>query len=86
MRQSGNGAWFGWLLISAAAGCAVGPNYHPPTPAIPASFDGSKQADVRRWWETFNDSQLNSLIDRATKSNLDVRLAEARVREARAQR
>ncbi|HEX4795105.1 MAG TPA: efflux transporter outer membrane subunit, partial [Humisphaera sp.] len=41
--------------------------------------------DLRRWWETFNDPALNRLIVQATASNLDVRLAAARVREARAQ-
>lgn len=39
----------------------------------------------QRWWSTLNDSVLNDLIDRAVKSNLDVRIAQSRVREARAE-
>jgi NodT family efflux transporter outer membrane factor (OMF) lipoprotein len=40
---------------------------------------------MAQWWKSFNDPQLNSLIERAVKSNHDLRIAEARVREARAQ-
>jgi len=42
--------------------------------------------DLAHWWTTFNDPLLNSLIDRAAASNLDLKVAEARIREARAQR
>ncbi|MGA9992054.1 MAG: efflux transporter outer membrane subunit, partial [Thiobacillaceae bacterium] len=38
------------------------------------------------WWTTFNAPELDSLVKRALRANLDLRLAEARVREARARR
>jgi multidrug efflux system outer membrane protein len=38
------------------------------------------------WWTTFNDPVLNRLIEQAHQSNLDLRIAESRVREARAAR
>ena len=38
------------------------------------------------WWKSFNDAELNSLIQRAARSNLDLRVAEARLRQARAVR
>ncbi|HOA73144.1 MAG TPA: efflux transporter outer membrane subunit [Phycisphaerae bacterium] len=38
------------------------------------------------WWLELRDPLLNSLVDRAIQSNLDVRIAEARVVEARALR
>lgn len=38
------------------------------------------------WWSVFEDQALNSLIARGLEANLDVQLAVARVREARAQR
>jgi NodT family efflux transporter outer membrane factor (OMF) lipoprotein len=38
------------------------------------------------WWTTLNDPELSSLIDRAVLSNLDLKKALARVREARARR
>jgi NodT family efflux transporter outer membrane factor (OMF) lipoprotein len=42
--------------------------------------------DYQQWWMTFNDPELNSLIARAVKQNPDLIAAEARVREARAER
>src|SRR5580704_9330784 len=39
-----------------------------------------------QWWTTLSDSTLNGLVDRAVRSNLDLRSAAARVRQARAQR
>ena len=73
------------------AGCAVGPDYRPPTPSVPPLWlEGwsygidSQPADLARWWSEFNDPLLNSLVERATKSNLDLYIAQARIREARA--
>jgi NodT family efflux transporter outer membrane factor (OMF) lipoprotein len=43
------------------------------------------QAPALRWWQTFDDPQLDSLIERAARGNLDVRAATARLRQARAQ-
>jgi NodT family efflux transporter outer membrane factor (OMF) lipoprotein len=40
--------------------------------------------DLMRWWESFQDPALNRLIARGIDSSLDIWLAEARVREARA--
>src|SRR6185312_6659976 len=44
----------------------------------------TQPVDLTRWWNTLGDPKLTDLVDRATRANLDVRLAEARVREARA--
>lgn len=84
------------LLALAAGGCAnlptVGPDYHPPQTKAPATWaeplaGGATNAavDVAAWWENFHDVTLDSLITRAASSNLDLRIAQARVREARAQ-
>jgi NodT family efflux transporter outer membrane factor (OMF) lipoprotein len=37
------------------------------------------------WWEMFGDSQLNTLEDQLTASNQNLKVAEARLREARAE-
>jgi multidrug efflux system outer membrane protein len=50
----------------------------------PATTQPVADIDLRLWWYAFNDEHLNQLIDRALKNNLDLQLAEARVREARA--
>ena len=77
------------IALTAAAGCKVGPDYQPPKENVPAAFAAAPQnappADIERWWESFHDATLSRLISQAVQANLDVRLAEARVREARAQ-
>jgi outer membrane protein, multidrug efflux system len=85
------------LLLSIVAiltgGCAFEPNFHGAVSNTPPalwseSLAGGEQAtpaELASWWKTFNDPELNSLIDRAAHSNLDLRIAQARVREARAQ-
>lgn len=49
------------------------------------SAQPSDQALKGRWWEIFADQQLNSLEDELTASNQDLKVAEARLRESRAQ-
>jgi outer membrane protein, multidrug efflux system len=80
-------------VICLAAGCAVGPNYEKPDLTVPAGWKEAQQkgvdvraAELARWWSAFNDPSLDSLVERAVRSNLDLRLAEARIREARATR
>lgn len=82
------------LLPLTAAGCMVGPDYKRPDVAVPAHFattqpaatQPAKLVDLSRWWESFSDPELDSLIDRAIHSNLDLRVAENRVLESRAER
>ena len=56
----------------------------------PAAGARSGEADqavsIAQWWRLFKDPTLDGLIARATESNLDLRLATARLAEARAQR
>jgi NodT family efflux transporter outer membrane factor (OMF) lipoprotein len=73
-----------------ATGCSVGPNYQEPPVTARAGWNEARQegvgtgaAELARWWTVFDDALLNSLIDRAVRSNLDLRIAEARIREAR---
>ena len=81
----------GAVLLLCAAGCAVGPDYERPDLAAPAAWQEGGQrgidtrtADMAQWWTAFKDPLLDSLVERAVKSNLDLRIAEARVREERA--
>ncbi|HEX7227561.1 MAG TPA: efflux transporter outer membrane subunit [Candidatus Binatia bacterium] len=82
-----------WAVMILAAGCSVGPSYKPPEIAVPASWNEAQQsgfhtgpAPLTDWWTEFNDPLLNTLVERAVQSNLDIRLAEARIRESRALR
>jgi NodT family efflux transporter outer membrane factor (OMF) lipoprotein len=79
------------LLPLLLIGCTVGPDYHAPQTSVPDRFGATtrpatEHVDFARWWTTFHDPLLNSLIDRAMAGNLDLKIAAARVREARAQR
>lgn len=71
-------------------GCAVGPNYKRPTINVPANFRNAPAepttntlADLA-WWEVYQDETLNSLIRTALTNNHDLRIAIARVEQARA--
>ena len=94
LRPALCGAIF-WLAV----GCAVGPDYVPPQTEVPAAWTGvttptvsqtsvptSNAMELVEWWKTFDDPMLTSLVERAITANLDLRLAEARVRQARATR
>jgi NodT family efflux transporter outer membrane factor (OMF) lipoprotein len=76
------------LLLLLLTGCAVGPDYRAPQAETPARWRYSEEtgAPPLEWWKTFQDAELDSLIERAVKTNLDLRVATARLREARALR
>lgn len=83
----------GLLLTSAMlAACAVGPDYHEPQAPAPDEFIGTQNvkfttAEVERdFWKSFNDPLLDQLVEQALASNHDIRIAMARLREARALR
>ena len=86
------------VAATALAGCKVGPDYKGPEMKLPDSFASTPAVspttqpttrpaeDLSRWWTVFNDPALDSLIERAGKSNLDLKLASIRLREAKAAR
>jgi multidrug efflux system outer membrane protein len=81
------------LLLST--GCAVGPNYKRPAVPAPPEYRGlpadqAGKSDVasfgdQKWWDAFQDEALRDLMQTALKQNYDVRIAAARILEARAQ-
>jgi multidrug efflux system outer membrane protein len=75
----------------------VGPDFLQPEPKVPATWAGptpspgpqpatAAEKDLALWWTVFGDRTLTSLVERAIESNLDYKLAEARIRQARAAR
>ncbi|MBM4273212.1 MAG: efflux transporter outer membrane subunit [Deltaproteobacteria bacterium] len=87
------------LCLILGAGCAVGPDYRPPEKPVPENWDGqaavtpdkpskttANPVTLVQWWNAFNDPTLSSLVEMAIRSNLDLRQAEARIRQARAAR
>jgi multidrug efflux system outer membrane protein len=51
---------------------------------VPQTNRSSGPTDLSHWWKGFDDPVLNDLIDHALATNHDLRLAKARVREAKA--
>jgi NodT family efflux transporter outer membrane factor (OMF) lipoprotein len=85
-----------WVALAvASAGCAVGPDYRAPTPDEPphfaatdpghatASAGPAAAVDLAQWWKSLNDQELNALVERAVKSNLDLAVALTRLQQAR---
>ncbi len=81
--------------LLALSGCMVGPNYRRPPAPAPVAFkekppDGWKEAQPNdtalkgKWWEIYNDPQLNALEEQVSISNQNVLQAEAQYRAARA--
>lgn len=79
------------LAVSAVlAACAVGPDYQQPETKSPDQFVSTDPAQFATaevegdFWKSFNDEQLNSLIEESLTANHDIRIATARLKEARA--
>lgn len=75
------------------ANCTLGPDFQPPDPNLPGQWSqpapGTNEVapatedDLGQWWTLFNDPRLTSLIERAMLANLDLKIAENRIRQAR---
>ena len=84
--------------VLGCTSCEVGPNYHAPALSTPAGFGAPTGADSAHippsqvtaneapsgdWWTRLGDPELDSLIARAESANHEIKIAVARVREAR---
>jgi NodT family efflux transporter outer membrane factor (OMF) lipoprotein len=79
--------------LALLAGCSVGPRYARPTaPAAPQyketppnwkTAQPSDQAAKGKWWEVFQDAQLNALEEQINVSNQTLKAAEAQFDQAR---
>jgi outer membrane protein, multidrug efflux system len=82
------------IMSVTATGCLVGPNYERPFMKLPALWSVDKKSeqragqgvksDLARWWQSFDDSALNVIVEQALSSNLDGKIAIVRIREERA--
>ena len=80
-------------MLTLLGACTADPKYLRPDVATPAAYKEAsdwKIAQPRdtvkrgKWWEIFRDAQLNALAEQVDISNQNVRIAEARFRQARA--
>jgi multidrug efflux system outer membrane protein len=85
-------------IVACVSGCAVGPNYARPNIDTPTSYRAQSEVEPsatgvkgdaglgdEEWSKVFQDPELQGLIRAALQNNYDVRIAAARVQEARAQ-
>ncbi|MEJ2410132.1 MAG: efflux transporter outer membrane subunit [Novosphingobium sp.] len=74
-------------LLSACAG--AGPNFERPEvphvarPLAPENIEFTDRTDPR-WWRSFHDDTLTTIIEGALETSPEIRLALSRVKEARA--
>jgi len=83
------------LVMLLLSGCAVGPNYKRPSVNVPDTYRGASPEEStqttaeslgdQKWWEVFEDQQLQDLIHTALQQNYDVRIAATRILQAQAQ-
>ncbi|MGC8829971.1 MAG: efflux transporter outer membrane subunit [Verrucomicrobiia bacterium] len=84
-------------IVLLSSGCKVGPDYKAPRVDMPKSWTStalatntnvvisvSDSAAFAKWWTNFNDPELVKLVESALKENLDLKIAIARIQQARA--
>ncbi|HUN55710.1 MAG TPA: efflux transporter outer membrane subunit [Smithella sp.] len=85
------------FFIIVILGCpAVGPDYVRPDTTVYKNWNTQIESNSHKketparnlasWWTALGDPMLSSFIDRAQKGNLDLKKAQASIREARARR
>ena len=80
-------AALGAAVLALMAGCSFIPAYERPAAPVPDQFDGVIEAaasPVASWRDYYTDPSLHVLIEAALVHNRDLRIALARVEEARA--
>ncbi|MCK4983919.1 MAG: TolC family protein, partial [Desulfobacterales bacterium] len=83
-----------FILFTGLNGCInLGPDYHRPDLdiEIPGSYRNDRTEPALnpviedRWWQDFDDPELNQLVEEVLKRNWDLKQATARILESRAQ-
>jgi NodT family efflux transporter outer membrane factor (OMF) lipoprotein len=78
------------LVLAATTACA--PTIHLPQPntQLPGTFETrapeAETVSLDRWWTDYHDSQLEALVNAALERSTTIRIAYARIAEARATR
>lgn len=80
------------FFVMCLSGCLVGPDFSVPAVNLPEKWtespdcstktDGS-QAELVRWWQSYDDPLLASLVDRAFAQNFGLKQAQLRILQAR---
>jgi len=92
-RCSPRGALLLCFAVFSLGGCTVGPKYVRPTADVPSNY--KENADWKpaqpgdelvkgKWWEIYQDSQLDTLEEKVDVSNQSLKAAQAQFLQARA--
>lgn len=77
------------LCVMLATGCVTRSELDPQDVRVPDNWQSSQSesssAAIEQWWKSFNDPQLNTVIDQVLATNNDLALATLTLREARLQ-
>lgn len=82
----------GITAVGLLGGCALGPNHRPVLVDTPTKYRSEKGAQSAEsladlaWWSLFRDPSLRDLIREGLSNNYDLRIAIARMEQARAQK
>jgi multidrug efflux system outer membrane protein len=75
--------WFLSLFFVFMSACTVGPEYVQPDIETPESWSiditAAEDLTDTAWWTRFGDPVLDSLVERAVRQNLDLKIAAARI-------
>lgn len=85
------------IFFCVAACGTVGPDYRSPETDLPDAWNRlepqsppetppTAETDLSQWWLNLEDPLLSELVEEALQGSLDLRSAQARLREARARR
>ncbi len=86
-----NKTWLATALVTALTGCSLMPDYQRPAAPVSAAWPdhaksgGTRQTVSTDWQHYYPDPRLQALISAALENNRDLRIATARIAEARAQ-
>jgi NodT family efflux transporter outer membrane factor (OMF) lipoprotein len=83
------------LSLLLLAGCTVGPDFRKPDPVLPDRWSAARDPDAQLkradetvlglWWKSFNDPELDRLIEDARAQNFDLRIAMTKIDQARSE-
>lgn len=97
-HSTGPRYWCGWTLTSLSllllGGCTVGPRYARPAAPAPPQYkelppawkaaQPNDQVAKGKWWEVFEDEQLNKIEEQINVSSQTLKAAQAQFEQARA--
>lgn len=80
------------IVLVLSQGCMVGPDYKVPEDILSDQWHqeavrglSDKTASIENWWKQLNDPVLNELIEMTSDGNFDLKQAQSRVMQSRAE-